>query len=410
MAQTTLHWTARAAVVGIAILAAATQNARSEEPGVFADRVVIGQSAAFEGAAGQRGRQLRLGLMLAFDEANRNGGVNGRRIDLISQDDGALPAKAAENADRLIGSARVFALIGAVGAPTSKAMQPIATRQDVPLIGASTGAAFLRDPALRNVINVRSSFDQETDGVVRHLADVRGFTRIAVLYEDGSFGRAMSGRIEKALRERGLESVAVEHFASGTTAVRGALLSIRKSDPEAVVMVGAPKPIATFVKAARKLAMGAEFVSVGVSDPVALADGLGPAGAGVVVAGAVPSHQDLSIELVRRFHAVLGAYAAKAEPTPAALEGYLVGRLFVMALERAGSNPTRGSLLDAFNGGGAFDLGGLSLTYGAGDNQGLERVFLTVIEHDGGFRSLPGAGPDHARSGLDIGARQTAGR
>ena len=73
------------------------------------------------------------------------------------------------NTNHLIKDDEVFALIGEVGTPTSNAAQPIATEANVPFIGPFTGAAFLRNPAFGNVINVRASYDQETEAWIEHL-------------------------------------------------------------------------------------------------------------------------------------------------------------------------------------------------------------------------------------------------
>ena len=94
--------------------------------------------------------------MAAFHEANAAGGVHGRKLELISYNDDYEPEVAIAKTNKLIDEDRVFALIGEVGTPTSKAVQPITTEQGVPFIGPFTGADFLRDPSLTNVINVRA--------------------------------------------------------------------------------------------------------------------------------------------------------------------------------------------------------------------------------------------------------------
>ena len=132
------------------------------ETGVHADRVVFGQSAALEGPASALGQGMQLGIRAAFEEANRNGGVHGRQLELISYDDGYEPEKAIAQTKKLINEDQVFALIGGVGTPTSKAAQPVATDAQVPFIGPFTGAGFLRNPELGNVVNIRGSYDQET--------------------------------------------------------------------------------------------------------------------------------------------------------------------------------------------------------------------------------------------------------
>ena len=70
------------------------------------------------------------------------------------------------------------------------------------------------------------------------------------------------------------------------------------------------------------------------------------------------------------------------------MEGYLVGRLIVEALHRVESDLTRDELLATIMRIGTFDLDGIELTYGPDDNQGMDRVFLTVIQADGSFKSV----------------------
>ncbi|MEM7172483.1 MAG: ABC transporter substrate-binding protein [Pseudomonadota bacterium] len=358
------------------------------EPGLYDDRIVFGQSAALDGPAGALGSGMRTGIMAAFEEANRNGGVNGRQLELISYDDGYEPERAIAQTKKLIEEDQVFALIGAVGTPTSKAAQPIATDAGVPFIGPFTGAGFLRDSALSNVINVRGTYDQETESWVKHLTEDLGYDRIAILYQDDSFGRVGLSGVSKALEKRGLSLVAEGTYPRNTTAVKSALLSIRKAKPQAVVMVGAYKPIAEFIKLARKVKLDSTFVNISFVGSKALAAELGPDGAGVVITQVVPFPWDSSIPVVKQYQAALQAHDPSAEPGFVSLEGYMVGRLTVMALEAAGSNVSRDNLLQAIASTGLFDLGGVSMNFAQNDNQGMDHVFLTVIQPDGSFKAV----------------------
>jgi branched-chain amino acid transport system substrate-binding protein len=358
------------------------------EPGVTKNRIVFGQSAAFKGPAAALGINMRAGILAAFAEINNAGGVNGRRLELISHDDGYEPEKAISNTKRLILEDKVFALIGEVGTPTSKAVQPIATAAKVPFIGPFTGAGFLRDPSLDNVINIRASYDQETEAWIEHLTKDLGFSRIAILYQDDSFGRAGLAGVIKAMKKRGLELIAEGTYKRNTTAVKIALLTIRKARPEAVVMVGAYKPSAVFIKLARKLKMDVVFVNISFVGSRALAKALGKDGEGVVVTQVVPLPEKKDIPVVDRYQRAMLAYDANAELGFVSLEGYLVGRLVIEALEKLGENVTREDLLSVIRETGTFNLGGVTLSYGPSDNQGMDEVFLTIIQKDGSFGAV----------------------
>ena len=120
-------------------------EAPEETPGVFPTQIVFGQSAALSGPASGLGVNMRRGIEAAFFEANQNGGVQGRQLSLISMDDAYEPGIAITNTNTLIELQEVFALIGAVGTPTSRSAAPIANEAGIPYLTPFTGADFLRD-------------------------------------------------------------------------------------------------------------------------------------------------------------------------------------------------------------------------------------------------------------------------
>lgn len=356
-------------------------------PGVTSDQILLGQSAAFDGPAQALGLGMREGLMAAINEANGNGGVHGRKIKLVTYDDGYEPDRAIENTRRLIDEDNVFALIGAVGTPTSSASQPVAKEANVPFIGPFTGAGFLRAPDNTHVVNVRGTYDQETEAWIQHLTDDLGSRRIAILYQDDSFGRAGLSGVRKALEKRDMSLVAEGTYKRNSTAVKTALLQIRKGKPDAVVMVGSYQPIAEFIKLSRKLRLDAEFVTISFVGSKALAAELGAAGRGVIVTQVVPFYKDTTLPLVRDYQAALHESNPDAEAGFVSLEGYLVGRMMLASLETVGPHVTREALIDVFQKRAVtLDVGGVVLKYGPGDNQGMDSVYLSVLQKDGSYQ------------------------
>lgn len=378
---------AAAAVLGFGS-ASIMDIAAHAEPGVFDDRIVFGQSAAFEGPAAALGLGMREGILASFNEANVAGGIGGRRLELVSYDDGYEPEKAIANSKRLINEDGVFALLGEVGTPTSNAAQPIATEAGVPFIGPFTGAAFLRNSSLANVINVRGSYDQETEAWIEHLTTDLGISKIAIFYQDDTFGRAGYSGVSKAMDKRGMKLVAEGTYERNTTAVKTALLAIRRANPEAVVMVGAYKPCAEFIKLAHRLKLDPVFVNISFVGANALAKELGEEGKGVVVTQVVPFPGDPMLPLVARYQKALKAANPDGLFDFVSLEGYMVGRLVVESLKKVKDPVTRAGLLSTIKEVGNFDLGGITLSYGPDDNQGMDQVFLTVIQADGSLKPV----------------------
>jgi branched-chain amino acid transport system substrate-binding protein len=377
-----------ASLVAAGAFAMSVSGTAAAEEGVSADQIVFGQAAVLEGPASALGQGMRLGLSAAFDEQNRKGGVHGRKLKLISIDDGYEPDKSIAAVKKLIEVEKVFALIGPVGTPTANAAQPVAQAAKVPYIGPFTGAGFLRDPKRDNVINIRASYDAETEAWVRHLTEDLKIEKIAIFYQDDAFGRAGLSGFKKAMDRRGMKIHAEATFERNTVAVKSALLNLKRAEPEAVVMVGPYKPCAEFIKLARKIDFNPAFVNISFVGANALAKELGPDGKGVIVSQVVPFPLDPSVKAVAEYQAAIKASDPKAEPGFVSLEGYLVGRLTIAALEKVGPNPTREALIKTIKDTGKFDIGGLIMTYGPDDNEGLDKVFMTVIQADGSFKPV----------------------
>jgi ABC-type branched-subunit amino acid transport system substrate-binding protein len=380
---------AAAIAFGAAILSGPVFSGQAlAEDGVSADTIVFGQAAVLEGPAAALGTGMRTGLNAAFDEINAKGGVHGRKIKLISENDGYEPDRAIAATKKLIEQDKVFALIGAVGTPTSAAAQPIATAANVPFMGAFTGAGFLRNPKFENVINIRASYDAETEAWVKHLTEDLKVSKIAILYQDDAFGRAGLSGFKKAMEKRKMEVTAEATYERNTVAVKSALLTLKRAEPEAVVIVGAYKPVAEFIKLARKTNFNPTFVNISFVGANALAKELGAEGKDVIVSQVVPFPGDASLKVVADYQAALKVTDPKAEPEFVSLEGYLAGRLAIAALDKAGKDVTRESLLKTIKETGTFDIGGLPMTFSAEKNEGLDKVFLTVIQADGSFKAV----------------------
>lgn len=368
---------------GALLLAGATHV--TGEVGVTGTAVVLGQSAAFSGPAQQLGIQMRDGMNVWFDQVNRHGGVNGRKIQLVTRDDGYESALAAENTRKLIQEDRVFALIGYVGTPTSQAALPIFTAAKVPFIGPFTGAELLRDPFNRYIFNVRASYYNETDQIVQQLLTTGG-KRFAVFYQNDSYGQAGLNGVKIAVSKRGGEIVSTGTVERNTVDVAKAVKEIVPTRPDAVVMISAYKSIAAFIRAAKKEGYNGQFYNVSFVGSKALSDELGKDGHGVAISQVVPFPWSRKLPVVREFHDL--AAKAKVDVNFSSLEGFLVARVAVEGLRRVGKKElTRERFIEAMETMNNEDFGGFLVSYSPKDHNGSRFVDLTIIARDGGFRN-----------------------
>ncbi|KPA10852.1 ABC transporter substrate-binding protein [Candidatus Magnetomorum sp. HK-1] len=348
--------------------------------GVTETEIVLGQSCAMTGPAGALGTLMKAGLEAYFAKVNDTGGIHGKKIRLKSEDDGYEPNKAIVNTRKLLEQDKVFMLIGEVGTPTSKAVTPIIEQQKVPFFGPFTGAEFLRNPYKRYVVNVRGSYYQEMEKLASYLVDNKGFKKISCFYQNDGYGQAGLSGIKIALKKRSMELVSTGTYERNTLAVKGALMTIRKSKPDAVIMVGAYKPCAEFIKLAKKVGLQKSvFCNISFVGTDNLKNELGEAGQGCIISQVVTYPWDQSVPLVKEYQETMKKYKPQVKTGFVSLEGYMVAKLWCMILKET-ANITREDFLNTVSKIGKFDLGGIVLQYGPSDNQGMDKVFLTIID------------------------------
>jgi branched-chain amino acid transport system substrate-binding protein len=371
----------RLLLIGAALLAPAL-GAAAPAP----SDIVVGMSAALSGPSAALGRGMRTGIESYFSLVNAAGGVDGRRLRLVTLDDSYQAEPVKDNMLRLIDRERVLAVIGSVGTAGAAVAVPIAEERKVLFFGALSGGGLLRKtPPDRYVINLRASYADETGMMVRWLLK-RGTKpeQIAFFTQKDAYGESGFAGAVRALNELGFHDtagLAHGYYERGTLDVEDGVLAMiqAKTKPSAVIMVGSYGACARFIKLARQLLPGATFLNVSFVGSAALNNSLGPDGEGVIVTQVVPPY-DSELPGVVEYRRAIARYAPAASPDFISLEGFLDAKAFVAVLRRAGRNATRETLVDAFERGQPIDIGtGSPLAYSRADHLGSHRVWLTVI-------------------------------
>lgn len=366
-------------LVAVLVVAAV---ARAED-GVTPSSVLIGQSAAMSGPAAQLGIQLRAGAKLWIDHVNAQGGVNGRTIELKTRDDKYESALAAENTRQLIHEDRVFALFAYVGTPTSQASLPILTEARVPFVAPFTGAELLRTPFNRNIFNVRASYFDETEAIVEHLTR-SGSAKIAVFYQNDSYGQAGLEGVRRALAKRKLEIKGLGTVERNSTQVGEAVRSIDAAQPDAIVMISAYASTAEFVRQMKKAGSPVAFYTVSFVGSKALSEALGSEGHGVTISQVVPFPWSPLSPVVREYLELVKR-AGNVDVNFSSLEGFIAAKVLVEGIRRAGPNLTRERFVAAMESINNLDLGGFTISFSATNHNGSRFVDLSMIGREGRF-------------------------
>ncbi|EJL81732.1 ABC-type branched-chain amino acid transport system, periplasmic component [Polaromonas sp. CF318] len=367
------------------VLAGASTLAGFNVAHAQADKIILGQSAAFTGPAAQLGIQFHQGAKVYFDQVNAQGGIGKRLIEIRNLDDGYEPDRCAENTRKLIAD-DVFALFGYIGTPTSIAALPLATKDKVPFFAPFTGAMALRDPFNKYAFHVRASYNDETGLIVKQLTGL-GLKKIAVFYQNDAYGKAGLDGVTLALAAQNLKPVALATVERNTVNVAGAVKTLVAAGPDAVVQIGAYKACAAFIREARKAGYGGTFYNVSFVGTQALADELGKDGAGVVVSQVMPSPYNTARLIAREFVDAAKA-AGNAQANFSSMEGYVAAKVFVDGLKRGGAaKVSRESLIAGLEGMGSQSLGGFSVTFSPTDHVASSFVELSMLTGDGRVRT-----------------------
>lgn len=341
--------------------------------------LVLGQSLPLSGPSAQLGLEYRRGAKAWFDAVNRDGGIHGRRIELVSLDDQYEPEQTLANTRQLLKRSDLLALFGYVGTPTTKVVLPLIESAAVPLVAPMTGASLLRRADLRMVFNLRASYRREIAAMVNELVrDAQH--RIAIVYQNDAFGQdGLEGALI-ALRQHGLKPVLTTTVARNSDQVGDALRELKQVNPNGVLIISAYVSSAALSTALRQSGNRAQIMNVSFVGTKALQRAM-PVGEsnGIGVTQVVPFPWNRWIPVVADYQRCLQRHDVEARFGFTSLEGYLAARMITEALERAGAAPTRASLANALESIQGVDFGGFRLDMSSDDHQASEFVELTFL-------------------------------
>ena len=351
--------------------------------GITPNEIVIGSSLALGGHASFLGTQYLHGAMCLIKEINSGGGIHHRRISVIAYDDGYDPPRCVANTKKLIHKDKVFSLFCYVGTPTTVKIIDIVEENKIPLLGLFTGADKLRFPFRHYIFNVRSSYYQETNAVVRYFVEEKGLRRIAVFYQYDDYGFDGLKGTQIALQQYDLSPVATASFIRGTLDIEDALDKIQASRAQAVIMIGTYSPCAKFIKEARARQYNPLFHNVSFVGPDKLVQELGDAGEGVLITQVVPPPTErILLPATEQYSRLLGKYYPQDEPNFVSFEGFINARVLIEALRRAGRDITREGFIRALESIKEHYVGiGAVINFGPRDHQGIDDVYLTQVKN-----------------------------
>ncbi len=347
--------------------------------------IVVGQSAALTGPAGELGLQFKLGAELLFDRVNAQGGVAGRVIEFTSLDDGYEPQRCAQNTHQLIAGGAT-ALFGYVGTANSLAALPLATAAKRLFFAPFTGSEAVRIPFNPFAFHLRASYVDETRAIVDHLTSV-GTQRIGVFYQNDGDGKAGLLGVARALKLQYQAPAGLGFVERNSVDVAAAVKTILPAKPDAIVQISTYRSCAAFICAARQAGFGGVFYNISLVGAQALARELGTDAQGVVVSQVMPFPFAPTTRLAGEYLAQgKQALGSAFEPNYGSIEGYVAAKTLVEGLRRAARDISPAGIVAGLESLRDFDLGGFRVDLGPNRHSDSKFIDLTLLAAGGKVR------------------------
>lgn len=346
---------------------------------VFSDKtLLIGTSIPNSGTIKSWGDAVTSGANSYFKYANENHLIKDKNIEFLIYDDKYEPELTFENTKKLIYEGKVFALFGFVGTATVKRVLPILYDEDIPFFSAFTGASFLRDAKNDNIINFRSSYNQEIEQLVTYV-NQKKLQKIAVFYQNDDYGEDGYISLLDSIKKKSLKLVAEGSYKRNTFSINHAFNEIKDAQPEVIFMIGAYKTNALFIKKAKENEKLKDviFCNISFGDANSMIKELNSLGSNtnnLIFSQVVPSYLNKEIPVVQEYQTLMKKYYPDEELGFLSLEAFLASKVLVNSISKIKGEITREKLLLTLKNNNSTTLDGINLEFN--NSQLSNKVYL----------------------------------
>jgi branched-chain amino acid transport system substrate-binding protein len=343
--------------------------------------VNVGMSGPFSGGLSLLGQSVRDGVEVAFAEINDAGGIDGRKLQFIAEDDGYEPMRTIASARKLVEQDKVVALLAVTGTAPSAALLPLVAESKTPLLFPYAFAHALTTPTKRDVFTTLPEVRVQTMVLANYILKELKQTKVAAIYQNDDFGQDAVAGLEERFKTANVALTKLP-FDRGTTNFSGLVAQAKAAGVEHVVFLGIPKDAALVMREANNLGWKPQFSghnALGDPQTFQLA---GPLAEGAI-AIAVMEPLDSDKPAVKAFLAAQQKYKPNTKPTTYSMHGYQSGKLFAEILKRTGGKTDEASIVGALENMKNYDTGLMApLTFAADRHAGA--LSGAIMKAEGG--------------------------
>lgn len=376
--------------VGAALLAATGALHAQAPQGVTANEIVLGTHVDLSGPIQFWGVPQRNGHIMGVEEINANGGIHGRKIRMVVEDNGYDPKKGILATQKLLQQDKVFAIVGALGTALVSAAMPMVLEAGVPHMYPGAPTKLMYEPWHKLKFSLAAPYDESIMAGVRYFAGKK--KKVAVIYQDDDFGKEIRDAAIAQAKKSGMEVVGDASYKRGDTVFSSQVARVRQGEPDLIVLGTVPRETVGVMAEARKLGWNVDFLASQSACNQAVAD-LGKANTegAYILCQYVPFDFDNEPPAVKawmvRYEKRFGT-----KPDVSAAMCYDMQMLMALALERAGKDVTVDKFVAATESIKNWQdiFGAPPLTFSREQRVGTKTAIMTQITN-GKFKRLSGA-------------------
>jgi branched-chain amino acid transport system substrate-binding protein len=363
-------------------MAGASHAQQAKVRGVTKSEIVIGMHTDLSGPAASYGVHSSNAMRLRIDEVNEQGGIYGRKIRLIVEDNQYQVPRAVQAANKLINRDNIFLMAGALGTPMNNAVLPDQLKAGVINFSPITAARQMSEPFHKlKFAGLSSYYDQIRAGMQWMVAN-KGKKRFCTLYQDTDFGKEIFEAVNDQAKAMKLPVIETATNKPADTDFTGQITKLRSANCDIVVMGTIVRDAIVPYGTARKMGWDVDFLGQSANYDQIVAGAPGGATEGLyVMAGTVMPYRDTASPQVAAF---MDKYKAKfgVDSNIGAVYGYGLMDQLIFAFDRAGKDLTTDKMVAALESIQGFRdiFGGPPVSYGPNKHQGADEAFLFQVQ------------------------------
>ena len=357
--------------------------AESETTGVSSEDIVLGSHTDLSGPLALSGVGAINGARMRFDEANKAGGIDGRHIRLVVEDNQSDPARATKAVDKLLNMEHIFAMVFAMGDATNEAALAQLSKSGVPNIFPFSSSAVVANAKGEVDFTERPTRGDEMRAAVAWFVTGQGMKKPCLLHDESGAGKEVADAVTAGAAKAGTSLAGNVTFKTGQDDFSGPVGQLKSAGCDVVFLGAGSEDAVAIIQAAHKQKLSASLVGDDSNYGEAFTGLDDKAGEGFYAMTQMARYYPKD-EMPPKVRAWWNKYVELYgdEPRVAAMEGYRAADLVVQALKAAGGAPTRESLAKAIEGIGDYtDLFGYHLSFSASHHQGTHAAVLNVVEN-----------------------------